>query len=91
MKETDEGMGLSEYLTHIFAMLVASETRCPDVDLADAICLEDRNQKRNHPSRCLAAAFPMDVNHLKAHRKFKTPVNSRRKTLHKGECSIPAI
>jgi hypothetical protein len=65
-------------------MLVAAETRSPDVDLAAAICLEGRNQKRNHPSRCRATAFPMDVNHLKAQRKAKTPVNSRRKTLHKG-------
>jgi hypothetical protein len=48
------------------AMLVASETRSPDVDMADAICLEDRNQKRNHPSLCLATAFPMDVKHIHA-------------------------
>jgi hypothetical protein len=47
-------------------MPIASETRRPDFDMNDAICLEDRNQKRNHPSLCLATAFPIDVNHLKA-------------------------
>jgi hypothetical protein len=54
-------------------MLVAAETRRPDVDLAAAIFLEDRNQKRNHPSLCLATAFPMDVNHLKAQPSSKFP------------------
>ena len=29
------------------AMLLASETRSPDVDMNDVICLESRNQKRN--------------------------------------------
>jgi hypothetical protein len=69
------------------AMLVASETRSPDVDMADAICLEDRNQKRNNLHPLIPPdqkPWRIDVNHLKAQRKFKTPVNSCRKTLHKG-------
>jgi hypothetical protein len=41
MKVTDEGVGLSEYLTHFFAMLIASETRTLDIDKNAVICLED--------------------------------------------------
>jgi hypothetical protein len=48
------------------AMHVASEMRRPDVDMTDAVCLEDRNQKRNHPSLCLTTAFQSNVNHLKS-------------------------
>jgi hypothetical protein len=67
-------------------MLIASETRSPDVDMNDVICLEARNQKRNYPSLCLINTFQIDANHLNAQRNFKTPVNSCRKTLHKGKC-----
>ena len=66
-------------------MLIASETRSPDVDMNDVICLEVRNQKRNN----LHPLIPpdqkpcrIDTNHLNAQRKFKTSVNYCRNTLH---------
>ena len=68
------------------AMLIASKTCIRDVDMSAAICLKARNQKRNNPSHSLTTAFRIDANHLQAQHKFKTPVNSCRKTLHKGGC-----